>query len=190
MELVGTTEIAELASVTRAAVGNWVIRDPSFPKPIAELACGQIWLKSDVIDWLEQNKHLGQQEKNMESQLDVGKIYTHDFICKHYGGDAKGGSYLVQTRDGIQCGCFTDTKNPEAPNCILVGSGPRIEGKAERMAKQGGVIPVFMKRAVNQWEYMGRYEFVRFFRDPADFEVRAALADRNDVVAALFFRNV
>lgn len=58
------------------------------------------------------------------------------------------------------------------------------------MAKQGGVIPVFMKRAVNQWEYMGRYAFVRFSRDPADFEVRAALADRNDVVAALFFRKV
>ncbi len=190
MELVGTTEIADLASVSRAAVGNWVVRDPSFPKPLAELACGQIWLKSDIIKWLAQNKHLGLQEQNMESPLEVGSIYTHDFICKHFGGDAKGGSYLVQNRDGIQCACFTSLLNPEAPECILVGQGPRIVGKAERMAKQGGVIPVFMKRAVNQWEYMGRYEFVRFSREPADFEVRAAIADRNDVVAALFFKKV
>ena len=188
MELVGISEIAELAEVSRSAVSNWISRDPSFPQPIADLACGQIWQKADIERWLEQNKHLGRSAKKMDNGLIQGKVYTHDFICQMFGGDAKGGSYLVQTREGIVCGCFTGTMNPEAPECILIGNGPRIMAKAERMAQQGGSIPVFMKQGVNQWEYKGPYEFVRFSRDAADFETRAVLADRNDVAAALFFK--
>lgn len=190
MEFVGTSEIAELASTSRSAVSNWVTRDPSFPKPIADLACGQIWDKKEIEAWLSINKSLKGDEMNSINTLEVGKKYTHDFICKTFGGDAKSGTYLPQSQKTILCGCFTDTMNPEAPEVVLVGNGPRILPKAEKLKAQGGSIPVFMKRAVNQWEYKGRYELVSLSTNLKDFEAKAVAADRNDVVAALFFRSI
>jgi hypothetical protein len=189
MEIVGTSEIADLASASRSAVSNWAARDPSFPKPIADLACGQIWDKRDVELWLERNNHLGANVMNAKAALQVGQIYTHDFICKTFGGDAKSGTYLPQSRQTILCGCFTTRMNPEAPECVLVGNGPRILAKAEMLAAQGGAIPVFLKIETNQWEYKGVFELVSFSKNPSDFEAKAVDADR-DVVAALFFRRV
>jgi hypothetical protein len=190
MELVGTSEIAEIASCSRSAVSNWVTRDPSFPKSVADLACGQIWNKEEITAWLSANNYLNGNQKNAVAGLEVGKSYTHDFICKTFGGDAKSGTYLPQSQQTILCGCFTNSMNPEAPEVVLVGNGPRIIGKAEKLKTQGGAIPVFIKRATNQWEYRGRYELAEISRNPADFEARAVAADRNDVVAALHFQQI
>lgn len=177
-----------MAGVSRSAVGNWVTRNASFPKPLADLACGQIWDKRTIELWLRVNGHIGDEKMDLNATLNVGQTYTHDFICKMYGGDAKSGTYLPQSKQTILCGCFTTIMNPEAPQCILVGNVPKVITKAERLATQGGSIPVFMKRAVNQWEFAGVFEFVKFSRDPKDFEEKAIAADRSDVVGALFFR--
>jgi len=190
MELVGTSEIAVLASASRSAVSNWVARDPSFPMPVADLACGQIWDRQDIELWLQRNHHLTETEMNAKENLQVGQIYTHDFICKAFGGDAKSGSYLPQSQKTILCGCFTTTMNPEAPECVLVGNGPRILAKAEKLAAQGGSIPVFLKIGTNQWVYKGRFELLSFSKSSSDFEAKAVAADRNDVAAALFFRRI
>jgi len=190
MELVGTSEIAALASTSRSAVSNWIARNPSFPKPIADLACGQIWDKRDIEKWLLQNGYLKEGGMKVIDDLEVGKMYTHDFICKTFGGDAKSGTYLPQSQQTILCGCFTNTMNPEAPDIVLVGGGPRIMMKAEKLAAQGGTIPIFMKQGTNQWKYMGKYELIKFSKDSTDFESKAIAADRNDVAAALFFRPV
>ena len=196
MELVGTSEIAELALTSRSAVSNWVTRDPSFPKPIADLACGQIWSKEVVVDWLNHNKQLKGNAMNSNTSLVVGQIYTHDFICQTYGGDAKGGSYLPQSNNKILCGCFTPDMNDRKksdngmPECILVGNHPRVLAKAQKLAKQGGSIPVFLKLGTNQWKYLGIYELEKYSEDPVDFESRAAAVGRVDIVAALFFRSI
>lgn len=190
MELVGISEIASLASTSRSAVSNWVARDPSFPKPLADLACGQIWNKTDIELWLKKNLHLQASSMDPKASLKVGQSYTHDFVCKTFGGDAKGGSYLPQSRHGILCGCFTTTLNPEAPDTILVGNGPKIIGKAEKLASQGGSIPVFLKKGTNQWVYQGVFELVSYSKDPKDYEEKAARADRNDVAAVLKFRKI
>ena len=188
MELVGTSEIAALASASRSAVSNWVSRDPSFPKPLADLACGQIWDKKEIEVWLAKNHLIRENGMSAIENLQIGQIYTHDFICKTFGGDAKSGTYLPQSQQTILCGCFTTVMNPDAPECVLVGNGPRIMAKAEKLAAQGGAIPVFLKLDTNQWEYKGRYELMLFSKNLPDFEAKAIVADRNDVAAALFFR--
>lgn len=188
MELVGTSEIAALASTSRSAVSNWVSRDPSFPKPLADLACGQIWDKKEIEVWLAKNHLIRENGMSAIENLQIGQIYTHDFICKTFGGDAKSGTYLPQSQQTILCGCFTTMMNPDAPECVLVGNGPRIMAKAEKLAAQGGAIPVFLKLDTNQWEYKGRYELMLFSKNLPDFEAKAIVADRNDVAAALFFR--
>ncbi len=188
MELVGTSEIAALASASRSAVSNWVSRDPSFPKPLADLACGQIWDKKEIEVWLAKKHLIRENGMSAIENLQIGQIYTHDFICKTFGGDAKSGTYLPQSQQTILCGCFTTMMNPDAPECVLVGNGPRIMAKAEKLAAQGGAIPVFLKLDTNQWEYKGRYELMLFSKNLPDFEAKAIVADRNDVAAALFFR--
>jgi predicted DNA-binding transcriptional regulator AlpA len=190
MELVGTSEIASIAQVSRSTVCNWVARNPSFPKPVAELACGQIWTKQEIEAWLVLNMHLTESDMNAKANLQIGQVYTHDFICKTFGGDAKSGTYLPQALRVIQCGCFTTRMNPKAPECVLVGNAPRVLAKAEKLAAQGGSIPVFIKIGINQWEYTGKYELLVFSKNQADFEAAAVEADRNDVIGALFFKKI
>lgn len=192
MNLVGVSEIAALASVSRSAVSNWISRNPSFPKSVADLACGQIWNKEDIENWLRQNNLLTEDKMSERANMQIGAIYTHDFICKTFGGDAKGGTYLPENQQKILCGCFTKKMNPRAPECVLVGSAPRILGKAEKLANQSGPIPVFLKLETNQWEYKGQYELESFSKNPSDFEaIMNEATERDDeAVAALFFRKV
>lgn len=55
-ELVGINEISMMANVSRQAVANWRVRFPEFPKPIAELASGPVFRRSQVRIWLRRRK--------------------------------------------------------------------------------------------------------------------------------------
>lgn len=56
IQLLGITEIALLAGVSKQAVTNWRARDPLFPKPVIELASGPIFDEQKIKKWLKQNK--------------------------------------------------------------------------------------------------------------------------------------
>jgi len=56
IQLLGITEIALLAGVSKQAVTNWRARDPLFPKPVIELASGPIFDERKIKKWLKQNK--------------------------------------------------------------------------------------------------------------------------------------
>lgn len=51
-DLVGCSEIANKSGVSTAAVVNWANRYADFPRPLASLGCGPIFLWSDVKKWL------------------------------------------------------------------------------------------------------------------------------------------
>jgi predicted DNA-binding transcriptional regulator AlpA len=51
LDLVGVTEIAEMLGVSRQRVDQIVRSDGRFPKPVAELHAGRIWLRTDVAAW-------------------------------------------------------------------------------------------------------------------------------------------
>lgn len=51
----------------------------------------------------------------------------------------------------------------------------RIMAKAEKLAAQGGAIPVFLKLDTNQWEYKGRYELMLFSKNLPDFRQKQSL---------------
>jgi predicted DNA-binding transcriptional regulator AlpA len=50
VDLVGLTEIATVLEVSRQRVDQ-LSRVPGFPVPVAELASGRIWLRSDIEEW-------------------------------------------------------------------------------------------------------------------------------------------
>ena len=56
-KLVGLSEIAELAGVSKQAVSNWSVRDPDFPAPIVELASGKIWDEIEIAKWLSECRY-------------------------------------------------------------------------------------------------------------------------------------
>lgn len=53
MELVGTAEVGALVGVSRQRVNELLRSDPSFPSPVAELAAGRIWQRTDIERWME-----------------------------------------------------------------------------------------------------------------------------------------
>lgn len=55
-ELVGLTEIADLARVSRQAVSNWRKRDPTFPAALAELQAGPVFSKAAVRKYLSSRR--------------------------------------------------------------------------------------------------------------------------------------
>ena len=55
-ELVGINEIAEMAGASKQMVANWRARIANFPKPIAVLASGPVFRRSQVRSWLRKRK--------------------------------------------------------------------------------------------------------------------------------------
>ena len=51
LELLGVHEIAEMLGVSRQRVNELARSSLGFPKPVARLAAGRIWLKEDVEKW-------------------------------------------------------------------------------------------------------------------------------------------
>src|SRR5436190_2168840 len=52
-QLVGISEIADFARVTRQAVANWRARYDSFPRPIQNLQSGPVWERENVEKWVK-----------------------------------------------------------------------------------------------------------------------------------------
>lgn len=60
--LAGVAEIAELTGLTRQRV-SVITRTRSFPAPAARLACGPIWLYSDVTRFFSQPRSVGRPKR-------------------------------------------------------------------------------------------------------------------------------
>ena len=56
-QLVGISEIAEIAKVTRQVVSNWRTRYEHFPKPIKILQSGPVWDREAVESWIKTFKN-------------------------------------------------------------------------------------------------------------------------------------
>jgi predicted DNA-binding transcriptional regulator AlpA len=56
-DLVGVAEIAAMLSVTRTRIGQ-LAKSSSFPEPIARLAAGPVWRRSDIELWARETGRL------------------------------------------------------------------------------------------------------------------------------------
>src|SRR5713101_7972374 len=55
-DLVGISEIAGIAGVSKQVVSNWRQRYDDFPKPLRELQSGPVWDQEAVIAWIKAHK--------------------------------------------------------------------------------------------------------------------------------------
>jgi predicted HNH restriction endonuclease len=100
----------------------------------------------------------------------IGKRYTWDQVQKHWYGEQ---TFLAKRDGRIVCATLVAETNPEAPEVMVVGTKPRNMRRAEEFCEQGGVIPVFIKYARNEWEFKGFFRLESFTTDPARLKKHA-----------------
>ncbi|MCT7944161.1 DUF3883 domain-containing protein [Shewanella septentrionalis] len=82
-----------------------------------------------------------------------------------------GGDSYIRTKDNVVKGLAITTElNPEAPEVIVVGNGPRIKANARLFLEQQEYVPVYLKQAVNAWKFLGKYKADRYSQDPKVIE--------------------
>jgi hypothetical protein len=99
-------------------------------------------------------------EGNVNEALTVGKGYTRRQIHEVCGGGVQ--DYLPHKNGQVACACLSLGYNPNAPHEVLAGYGPGIERWARVFAVQKTYVPVFIKKGVNFWEYVGDYRVANY----------------------------
>ena len=114
---------------------------------------------------------------------------TREEIAREHGGSII--EFLPRVAGRVVCACLrTDPDyNPEAPRVILPGRGRDIEDSAAALIGQCGPIPVYLKRAPNDWEYVVDYEVESSTRLPVDIARYEQMTGRA-VTSAIFMREV
>jgi predicted DNA-binding transcriptional regulator AlpA len=62
-DLVGVHEIAQLLGVSRQRVDQIVHSDDTFPQPVAEIAAGRIWNRSEIERWLAERGRITRENR-------------------------------------------------------------------------------------------------------------------------------
>lgn len=122
------------------------------------------------------------------ARFEVGRIYTRRDITDAIGGSMV--SYLPTVDGRVVCGCFSTDLNPDAPEIVLPGTGPGIEGAAKQVRRQTEPIPVFMKAGSGRWRYVGLYRPKSRVPTPEERREHARRAGRTDVTTVLWFERV
>jgi hypothetical protein len=118
--------------------------------------------------------------------FEANHYYTREKIHNLLGGGLV--DYLPRKHGQIVCGCFREDANRDAPNIILPGNGPKIQKSAKIFREQRYPIPIFIKRNVNSWEYVGDYKVERWTDDASEIAKYAKLSGRTDVTSVLFLK--
>ena len=87
--------------------------------------------------------------------MNIGDIFTRKNISKLLGGSEVP---FAPTKNGIvTCLCLDPERNPKAPEAVLPGTGRDIERMKDQVIEQKGPFPTFLKRKVNEWEFVGYF---------------------------------
>jgi hypothetical protein len=69
-----------------------------------------------------------------------------------------GGQDYIRTKNNVVKGvALRKDLNPDAPNVVVFGKGSNIELRAKLFLEQQTIVPMFIKRDTNQWQYVGDY---------------------------------
>jgi len=79
--------------------------------------------------------------------------------------------------------------NPEAPEIIAFGDGPRIVSRAKLLLAAGVAVPAYVKRDVNAWEYLGDYRATAIRSDAQTIERYSANREGERIAGVLFLES-
>lgn len=97
-----------------------------------------------------------------------------------------GGDDYIRTKDNQVRGLALRTDlNPDAPDFVAYGKGPRIVSRAERLLSSGVVVPVYIKLDTNSWNLAGSYRAVAILRDTRSLAKYGACRPKGSVAGVL-----
>ena len=112
-------------------------------------------------------------------------ISTSELAKRTAGGDS-----YIRTKNGKVMGlAITSEKNPEAPEIIVVGTGPRIIKNAELLVDCGEFVPVYLKQAVDSWKLLGMYKAEQYNKSKQKIEKHKKHRPENSISGILFLRS-
>ena len=115
-----------------------------------------------------------------------GGITTDDLKRVTAGGDS-----YIRTKNNVVVGLALRTDlNPDAPNVVIVGKGPKIQASAELLNIQGHAVPTYIKNGVNDWRYAGLYRAKSLSRTASDIATYGATRPSGSVAGVLFLEEV
>jgi len=113
----------------------------------------------------------------------IGACYTWDDV------PGTGRNYVRFLEGQIASAALSPILNPGVPlEPILVGAGPVRERIAEILCQHELPFPVYVKQAVNQWEYQGQFVVDRCTSSSIEIEQHNARSGRNDIVRIIYLR--
>jgi hypothetical protein len=117
----------------------------------------------------------------------LGSSYTREQINAMLGGGVQ--AFLPTKNGRVVCGCFKLDLNPDAPKEVLVGEGPQRVRSAEIAVLQRTPFPIFLKRDVDEWEYVGDYRAVRYL-DRGHKLLEAEERSKREGIAGILYMEV
>lgn len=110
------------------------------------------------------------------AMFEIGREYTREDIHEEVGGSKQ--SYLPTKGGMVVAVCVKQRLNEEAPRVVVCGSGPLIESAGKLLSTQSHAVPVFLKQAVNRWEYQGLFKSAVSYTSGLEFEQHVAKSGR------------
>lgn len=108
-------------------------------------------------------------------------ISTKTLAARLAGGD----DYIRTKRGRVRGLALRTDLNPEAPEVIVVGMGPRVKQKAELLSRTHYAVPAYVKIKTNAWDYRGEFLPVGYRTDDATIERHRRNRERNNVSGIL-----
>lgn len=101
-----------------------------------------------------------------------------------------GGDDYIRTRNNEVRGLALRLDlNPEAPEIVAFGDGPRIVARAKLLLAAGVAVPAYVKRGVNAWEYLGDYRATAIRWDARTIGRYSVIREGRTIAGVLFLES-
>jgi hypothetical protein len=188
----------ELDPLNLGSKDDWLGNNAAFTCPV----CGKVYLASSFLKHERPCPSCGRSRVRViggkgnggkavitwdeRPVFPLGNKYSRKEISKLVGGSEI--DFLPTEDKQVVCGCVTRGHNPEAPDVIIPGTGKVIEREAKIFCEQDYPIPIFIKRRVNEWEYVGHYKADRFSIEPIDIAKhhKGSITPQNEITRVIF----
>jgi hypothetical protein len=115
----------------------------------------------------------------------VGDVLSREEISRIFGGNSQ--HYLPHKGGDVVCGCFDPLKNPKAPEEVLVGFGRDRIKYAKRLVEQNVSVPIFLKRGLKQYEFVGHFQAKKYSDDFDEVAQKAKVVQDSDKIAGVLY---